>query len=168
MFVEPLIPASRRYARMLIKDRSTADDLVQDSLEGIFTRWHLRRPHDPLRPWLFSILHNLAMSHFRRSARQGLQVAIEDVDEAVLALPAAQESLLSHSDVLAAIDHLPEEYRSVFLLIVVEELSYAEAASVLALPTGTIMSRLHRARTRLQTMLTCGSVSPSAKTLRGV
>ena len=58
--VEPLIPALRRYARALVRNRATADDLVQDCLERAVSRWHQRRTDGNPRPWLFSILHNLA------------------------------------------------------------------------------------------------------------
>lgn len=164
--VEPLIPALRRYARMLSKDRSAADDLVQDCLERLFTRWHLRRPDEELKAWVFTILHNLAMNHFRRAARHARHMPLDDVDEAALSLPAPQESTVTHAQVLAAIDHLPDDYRSVFLLIAVEELSYAEAASVLDVPIGTIMSRLYRARMRLQTQLTDNATPPALRIVR--
>jgi RNA polymerase sigma factor (sigma-70 family) len=164
--VEPLIPALRRYARMLSKDYAAADDLVQDCLERLFTRWHLRRPDEELKAWIFTILHNLAMNHFRRAARRGPQIAIDDVDEAALSLPARQEDAVTHAQALAAIDRLPDEYRSAFLLIAVEELSYAEAASVLDVPIGTIMSRLHRARTRLQSQLTENASPPALRIVR--
>lgn len=166
--VEPLIPALRRYARMLSKDKSAADDLVQDCLERTFTRWHLLRSNGNIKAWIFSILHNLAMSQFRRVARRGQHMAIEDIDESVFALPPAQEDALNHHQVLAAIDRLPEEYRSVFLLIAVEELSYAEAASVLDIPLGTVMSRLYRARMRLQSDLSHSSIPPVTQNLRVV
>lgn len=164
--VEPLIPALRRYARMLIKDYAAADDLVQDCLERLFTRWHLRRPDEDVKAWVFTILHNLAMNTFRRSARRGPQIAIDDVDEAALSLPARQEDAVTHAQVLAAIDRLPDEYRGVFLLIAVEELSYAEAASVLDIPVGTVMSRLHRARMRLQSLLTDTASPPALRIVR--
>lgn len=164
--VEPLIPALRRYAHMLSKDHSAADDLVQDCLERLFTRWHLRRPGEDLKAWIFTILHNLAMNHFRRAARHGRQVAIDEVDEAQLSFPARQEDAVMHAQVLAAIDCLPEDYRSVFLLIAVEELSYAEAASVLSIPIGTVMSRLHRARLRLQSLLTDNASPPALRIVR--
>lgn len=166
--VEPLIPALRRYARMLSKDKSAADDLVQDCLERTFTRWHLLRSHGNLKAWIFSILHNLAMTQFRCVARRGQHMAIEEIEESVFALPPTQEDTLNHNQVLAAIDRLPEEYRSVFLLIAVEELSYAEAASVLDVPIGTIMSRLYRARMRLQRALSHSSIPPVTQNLRVV
>jgi RNA polymerase sigma factor (sigma-70 family) len=166
--VEPQIPVLRRYARMLVKDWSVADDLVQDCLERTFAHWHLRRPDRQVKPWMLSILHNLAMNHFSRSKWLSLHTAIDDVDESALARPASQESTVGYNQVLAAIDSLPEELRSLFLLIAVEELSYAEAASVLDIPVGTVMSRLHRARARLQGMLGGGPVLPAAQSLRGV
>ena len=68
--IEPVIPALRRYARALVRNRAAADDLVQDCLERAVSHWGQRREGDP-RPWLFTILHNLALSQFRRSARRG-------------------------------------------------------------------------------------------------
>ena len=60
--IEPLIPALRRYARTLVRDRFAADDLVQDCLERAVSRWHQRRRDGDPRTWVFSILHNLAVS----------------------------------------------------------------------------------------------------------
>lgn len=164
--IEPLIPALRRYARMLSKDPFAADDLVQDCLERLFTRWHLRRPDEELKGWVFTILHNLAMNHFRRAARHGRSMPIDEVDEAALSRPAPQEDTVMHAQVLAAIDRLPDDHRSVFLLIAVEELSYAEAASVLDVPIGTVMSRLYRARMRLQRLLTDNATPPALRIVR--
>jgi RNA polymerase sigma factor (sigma-70 family) len=166
--VEPLIPALRRYATMLSKDRSTADDMVQDCLERTFTHWRLRDPNGPLKAWVFSILHNLAMDHLRRTRRRGPHLAIDDIDEAALAVPASQENAVNHDQVLSAIDRLPEDYRNVFLLIAIEEMSYAEAASILHIPVGTIMSRLYRARMRLQGMLTDRPAPSATQALRVV
>lgn len=70
--IEPLIPALRRYARALLRDRAAADDLVQDCLERAVSRWHQRRADGDTRSWIFTILHNLAMTgeaqpaHLRR------------------------------------------------------------------------------------------------------
>ena len=64
--IEPVIPALRRYARALVRNRAAADDLVQDCLERAISHWNQRREGDP-RPWLFTILHNLAVNQFRRS-----------------------------------------------------------------------------------------------------
>ena len=150
--VEPLIPALRRYARGLLKDRETADDIVQDCLERIVMNWSRRR--DPnARPWAFAILHNLAINRIRQESRRSGTVTIEDMPEATAAVAASQEQTLFGQDVLAAIERLPPDYRSILLLISVEDLSYAEAAMVLDVPIGTVMSRLSRAREQLKLIL---------------
>src|SRR5689334_8147030 len=78
--VEPLIPALRRYARALVRDRAAADDLVQDCLERAVSRWHQRRDGS-VRAWLFTILHNLAVSQFRQAATRGRHMPIDDAGE---------------------------------------------------------------------------------------
>jgi RNA polymerase sigma-70 factor, ECF subfamily len=147
--IEPQIPALRRYARALVGNTTGADDLVQDCLEKAVSRWHQRRDGDP-RPWLFAILHNLAVSQFRQQAARGQHIAIDAASEHDFREDAVQESQLIYRDVLEKLSNLPEELRSVLLLVAVEDLSYAEAASVLDIPIGTVMSRLSRARARLQ------------------
>jgi RNA polymerase sigma-70 factor (ECF subfamily) len=149
LVVEPLIPALRRYARALLHDRAAADDLVQDCLERIISRWQQRRADGDARSWVFTILHNLAVNRLRQKARRGPDVALEDANMAALACPPAQEDRLRHDELLRGLAKLPEEQRHVLLLISVEDLSYAEAARVLAVPIGTVMSRLARARERL-------------------
>ncbi|TWB63288.1 sigma-70 family RNA polymerase sigma factor [Nitrospirillum viridazoti] len=150
LLIEPLIPPLRRYARALVKDHATADDLVQDCLERAITRWHQRRQDGDARTWLFTILHNLAVSHMRQNRRRGSHVTLDDgVDEAMIARPATQEDALHHADVMQALQTLPEDQRSVLLLVSVEDLTYAEAARVLDIPIGTVMSRLARAREKL-------------------
>jgi RNA polymerase sigma-70 factor, ECF subfamily len=147
--VEPLIPALRRYARALVRNRANADDLVQDCLERAVSRWHQRRDGD-LRAWLFSILHNLTVDQFRKTAARGKHVAIDETSEGDFGEAAKQEHRLMYQDVLNKLARLPEEQRAVLLLIAVEDLSYADAAKTLDVPVGTVMSRLSRARERLQ------------------
>jgi RNA polymerase sigma factor (sigma-70 family) len=147
--IEPVIPALRRYARGLVRNRATADDLVQDCLERAVSYWDRRRESDP-RPWLFTILHNLAINQFRRSASRGTHIAIEEANEDDFGQDAVQEQKLIYQDVLDKLARLPEEQRAVLLLVAVEDLSYADAARVLGIPIGTVMSRLSRARERLQ------------------
>lgn len=147
--IEPLIPALRRYAHALLRNPTDADDLVQDCLERAVTRWHQRQADGDARTWLFAILHNLAVTQMRQRARRGAHMPIEDTAEASLAVAPTQESGLRHRDLMTALDALPEEQRSVLLLVTVEGLSYAETADILAIPTGTVMSRLSRARDRM-------------------
>jgi RNA polymerase sigma factor (sigma-70 family) len=161
LLVEPLIPALRRYARALTRDRATADDLVQDCLERAIARWRQRRADGDVRSWLFAILHNLAMSHLRQRAQRGWHGALEDADEPATARPATQEDALQYRDLLRGIEALPEAQRSVLLLVSVEDLSYAEAARVLDVPVGTVMSRLSRARERLLGMMDTGVPAPA-------
>jgi RNA polymerase sigma factor (sigma-70 family) len=146
--VEPLIPALRRYARALVRNRANADDLVQDCLERAVSRWYQRRDGD-VRAWLFTILHNLAVDQFRQSAARGRHVPIDEIDEN-FGEAAAQEQKLMYQDVLNKLARLPDDQRAVLLLVAVEDLSYADAAKVLNIPVGTVMSRLSRARERLR------------------
>lgn len=152
--LEPLIPALRRYAYSLVRDSAAADDLVQDTLERALSRWFLRRTDGDLRAWLFTILRNLYISTYRRRKRQGAEIALDDA--APIGIAPRQEAGLEVQDVLAALDRLPEEQKSLLLLVGVEDLSYSDAASVLGLPMGTVMSRLSRARQRLRTILETG------------
>jgi RNA polymerase sigma factor (sigma-70 family) len=167
--VEPLIPALRRYARALMRNPTAADDLVQDCLERAVSRWHQRREGNT-RSWLFTILHNLAVNQFRQSAARGRHVTIDDTNENDFGQDAVQEQKLIYQDVLNKLAKLPEDQRAVLLLIAVEDLSYAEAAKVLDIPIGTVMSRLSRARERLQQEIEgkAGDASRNVLKLRSV
>jgi RNA polymerase sigma factor (sigma-70 family) len=147
--VEPLIPALRRYARALLRNPTAADDLVQDCLERAVGGWQQRREGNT-RSWLFTILHNLAVNQFRQSASRGRHVTIDETNEDDFGQEAVQEQTLMYRDVLDKLAKLPDDQRAVLLLVAVEDLSYAEAAKVLNIPIGTVMSRLSRARERLQ------------------
>jgi RNA polymerase sigma factor (sigma-70 family) len=161
--IEPMIPSLRRYARALVSNRATADDLVQDCLERAVSRWHQRRSEGDARPWMFTILHNLVVNHFRQAAARGAHLSIDDADENVLGLEAVQEQKLLYADVLKKLARLPDEQRSVILLVAVEDMSYADAAKVLGVPVGTVMSRLSRARERLQQEVDGGTNVASRK-----
>lgn len=151
--IEPLIPALRRYARSFLREPAAADDLVQDTLERCISGWSQRRADGNVRSWMFTIVHNLALNRLRQTGRRGRHVALDDADDAAMARPSTQEDGLRQSDIMAAVDRLPEDHRSVLMLISVEDLSYAEAAHVLDVPIGTVMSRLARARARLHRMM---------------
>jgi len=151
--IEPVIPALRRYARTFVRDAGAADDLVQDTLERAISRWHQRRSDGDARTWLFTILHNLAVNHLRRTARRGREVPLDDAGDSDVAVPSTQEDALRREDILGAVGQLPDDQRSVLLLVSLEDVSYAEAARVLDIPIGTVMSRLARARARLLKLL---------------
>lgn len=157
--LERHIPALRRYAWALLRDREAADDLVQDALERAVARWALRRRDGDLRAWLFAILHNLFIDALRRRRRRGLQVALDEAAE--LPAPAGDPDAASGvRDVLGALDALPGEQRAVILLVGVEELSYEAAARVLGVPVGTVMSRLSRGREKLRRALEPAASAP--------
>ena len=163
--IEPLIPALRRYARALLHNPTDADDLVQDCLERAISRWHQRRTDGDVRTWLYAILHNLAVSQMRQRARRGSYMPVDDAPEATLAVAPSQDDGLLQRDLTAALDALPEEQRSVLLLVSVEGLSYAETAQVLAIPIGTVMSRLARARDRMIHLMDGENVAPVKRPL---
>lgn len=163
--VEPLIPSLRRYARSLLRDAQLADDLVQDCLERVISHWYTRRNDGDTRSWVFTIMHNLAMNQLRQGVTRGPHIPLEDVDESSMVARATQEDALKYRDLLRALDCLPEDQRSVLLLVTVEDFSYEEAAAALQVPIGTIMSRLSRARARLLRLMEAGvpAVSTAAK-----
>jgi RNA polymerase sigma factor (sigma-70 family) len=151
--IEPVIPGLRRYARTFVRNAAAADDLVQDTLERAISRWHQRRSDGDARTWLFTILHNLAVNHLRRGARRGREVPLDDAGESDVAVPSTQEDALRRDDILGAVGQLPDDQRGVLLLVSLEDVSYAEAARILDIPIGTVMSRLARARARLLKLL---------------
>jgi RNA polymerase sigma-70 factor (ECF subfamily) len=155
--LEPLIPALRRYAYALMRDHAAADDLVQDTLERALSRWSSRRPGGELRAWLFAILRNRHIDAYRQARRRGTEVEIDEVDHRETAT--RQVVAIEARDVLAALEQLPEEQKSLLLLIGVEDFSYEEAARILGVPIGTVMSRLSRARQKLRSIVEHGPVA---------
>ena len=155
--IEPLIPALRRYAYALVREHAAADDLVQDALERALLHWPSRRSDGDLRAWLFTILRNLHVSTRRQAQRRGTAVTMDEADLPDTA--AGQESAIEAHDVLAALDQLPEEQKSLLLLVGVEDFSYEEAARILGLPIGTVMSRLSRGRQKLRSIVESGRVT---------
>jgi RNA polymerase sigma factor (sigma-70 family) len=148
--IEAQIPGLRRFARVLLRgDREAADDLVQDTVERALSRWHLRRAEGNLRGWLYAILYRRFLTDQHRLQRRGLHDPLTENDE-LPAIDGGQDSALEHRDLLRAFSALPEEQRSVLLLVVIDDLSYDAAAQVLGIPIGTVMSRLSRARERLR------------------
>lgn len=146
--IQEHLPALYRYAHGLTCDGTAAEDLVQDCIERALAHRDRWRPTGSFRSWLFTILHNIYRNQRRSAGRRPPQVRVE---EAVLpGRSPSQTTEVELNEVLACLAQLPEKDREVILLVGVENLSYAEAARVLDVPVGTIMSRLTRARERLR------------------
>ena len=159
-----LIPRLRRYARALTADRARADDLVQDTLERAWNKFHLWRPGSDLRAWLFTVMHNVHVNQVRSRA-SGATVSL---DEETIDPPVrpTQTDMLEVRDIDAALRRLPLEQREVLLLVALERMSYDEAARTLAIPIGTVMSRLARGRERLRGFLSGESPASSLKIVK--
>jgi RNA polymerase sigma-70 factor, ECF subfamily len=152
--IEAHIPGLRRFARQLLRgDAERTDDLVQDVLERALSRWHLRRPEGDMRGWLYTILYHRFLTDRHRERRRNAHLASTDFEVGGPEVEGEQEAALVHRDLLRAFAKLPEEQRSVLFLVTVEDLSYGEAARVLGVPIGTVMSRLSRGRERLRRYL---------------
>lgn len=137
------IPALRRYARLLAGDAAGADDLVQDTLERACVKWSLWKPGTALRAWLMTLMHNLYMNRVRSQGRD------DDHDILDESCGPSHEPLALAPDLMdleRALARLSPTLRTVLLLVSAEEYTYAEAAEILQIPIGTVMSRLHRAR----------------------
>ena len=150
--LEGEIPRLRRYARALTRDAARADDLVQSCLVRAIAKEHLWQPGTDLRAWLFTILHNQNVNDVRRSVREGVTVAVEDVAPVLTMAPNAGPSLQLR-DLERAIGLLPEEQRQVILLVGLEGMRYEEVAAVLDIPIGTVRSRLSRGREMLRKLM---------------
>jgi RNA polymerase sigma-70 factor, ECF subfamily len=154
-----LLPRLRRFARSLTGHRQDADDLVQTAVERALLRagqW--REELGSLEAWLFGIVRNAWMDELRARQRRLRIFAPEREAEQVGQSPL--EGRLELMAVQAAMDRLPEEQRMAVALVLVEGLSYREAAWVMEVPVGTLTSRLARGREALQRMLGEGASEP--------
>ncbi len=147
------VPHLRRFARGLCGDASLADDLVQDCLERSLKKQHLYDIHRPLRAWLYAILRNIHVSQWRRASQFGVMTDVSDLGEQQPSVAPLQEQNLSIMLITQALDKLPHQQREVLVMISLEEMSYKEAAEIIGVPIGTIMSRLSRARATLHQLL---------------
>jgi RNA polymerase sigma-70 factor (ECF subfamily) len=139
----------RRYARSLTAGGEDAEDLVHDALVRAYERRHTFRSGGNLRAWLLSILHNVFIDRMRsrKSEATREELAGRLVDSAV---DASQEHVVRLAQIRKAFLDLPQEQRSALDLVAIEGLSYQEAANVLGIPIGTLMSRIGRARAALR------------------
>jgi RNA polymerase sigma-70 factor (ECF subfamily) len=145
-----LLPRLRRFALTLTRNPDDGDDLVQLSVERALSRLHRWNEGTRLDSWMFKIMQNLWIDELRSRRSRG---QIEpDFDLDLLAGSDGREAMdarLTLQDTLAAVMALPEDQRAVMLLVVVEGFSYRDAAEVLQVPIGTVMSRISRARLTL-------------------
>jgi len=142
-----------RLAVWLVRDRAEAEDLVQETLSQALTSFHRFKPGTNCRAWLTTILQHVRSNRWRAKSRQPV---VDDPDERFAKtlpfVPPVPEEL-TDEDLLTALRRLPEQYQEVILLCDVQELTYKEIAAALAIPIGTVMSRLHRGRDLLRTEL---------------
>lgn len=149
--IEALLPRLKRYARVLTHDPVAADDLVQECVTRALGKIHLWEQGTDLRAWLFTILHHQHVSLTRRDARRHASVESQKPHFSLASAP-NQTARLELRDLERAIAKLPEEQRSVILLVGMSGMGYDEAASMANLPVGTVRSRVARGREALRTM----------------
>lgn len=147
------IPRLRRYARALLRDHDAADDLVQDCLERALVRLDNWRTEESPRKWLFTIMHHLFIDNMRKSSRRGEAAMLPiDADEA-LATPAMQTESVASREIINALQAISPDRRAALVMVAIEGFSYAEAAMMLGIPAGTLMSRISRGREELRVLL---------------
>jgi RNA polymerase sigma-70 factor (ECF subfamily) len=145
-----LLPRLRRFARVLAREPADADDLVQATVERALIHQDQWRPGTRLDSWMFRIMKNAWIDESRARSRRTRVFAPEEQGEGVgLDGAAAMETRLAASDVERAMEKLPDEQRLAVALVLVDGLSYKEAAEVLEVPQGTLTSRLARGRVAL-------------------
>jgi len=148
------IPRLRRYARVLTGDINRADDLVQDTLARAWEKRRLWAAGSDLRAWLFTIMHNVFVNQRALARRDQQQLSLDDGGEgdAAWQIPvrAGQYTRVEFTELVQHVGRLPADQREVLLLAAVEEMKYEEIAVALAIPIGTVMSRLSRARAKLR------------------
>jgi RNA polymerase sigma-70 factor (ECF subfamily) len=151
--IVPLLPRLQRFARSLARVPADAEDLFQAAVEKALRHEDQWQPGTKLESWLFRITQNLWFDELRAHRRRS--VPLESVPE-----PMADEGRDTASEgvdvdrIQAAFHALPDTYRTVFSLVVIDGQSYKEAAATLGVPVGTIMSRLARARAQLAALVT--------------
>jgi RNA polymerase sigma-70 factor, ECF subfamily len=144
-----LIPRLNRYARVLTRDITAAEDLVQECIARALEKIHLWQPGTDLRAWLFTILYRQHITNLRRDARQHDYLKSQEADLNVAISP-NQTAHLEVRELERALAALPAEQRSVLLLVGLNGMGYAEAAAVVNTPLGTVRSRVARGRESLR------------------
>ncbi len=155
-FEEEVLPHADRLFRVAMwfeRNRTDAEDVVQDTMMQALKSFHRYQPGTNCRAWLITILQRVVSG--RRRAK-GRSILVDDPDDrlanTVPFVPPVPH-VLTDEVVLATLGQLPVAFQEVIVLCDIEELSYKEAADALTIPIGTVMSRLHRARAQLRTAL---------------
>jgi RNA polymerase sigma-70 factor (ECF subfamily) len=150
-----------RVARRLVGTREEAEDLVQETYARAFRSWRSYTPGTNMRAWLLRILTNLNVDRGRRVQRAPQTQPLEETDYYLankVASTAGEEALdqdavverLSQDSIVNALSELPPQFRDVVVLVDIGDFTYADAAQILDIPIGTVMSRLHRGRRLLK------------------
>ena len=153
-----------RVARHLVGSREEAEDLMQEAYARAFRSWQSFRPGTNLRAWLLRILTNLNIDRGRKLQRtpdtqpleEGDYFLYNKLEESVGDESPDEERVverLSQDSVVSALSAVPHDFRDVVVLVDIGDFSYADAAQILDIPIGTVMSRLHRGRRLLKTRL---------------
>ncbi|HET8557924.1 MAG TPA: sigma-70 family RNA polymerase sigma factor [Gaiellaceae bacterium] len=146
-----------RVARHLVGSREEADDLVQEAYARAFRSWRSYQPGTNMRAWLLRILTNINIDRGRRQQRAPHMQPLEANDYYLYDRLAAEDGdgvsdeqrvveRLSQDDIVTALSAVPHDFRDVLVLVDLGDFSYADAAQILDIPVGTVMSRLHRGR----------------------
>jgi len=143
------LESMRKYARALTRDADEAEDLVHDALLRAYERRRRFRAGQNLRAWLLAVLHNAFIDIVRKRRAEARRLA-RVAEIAPREAPPNQDHAVRLAQIRAAFMELPDSQRAVLHLIVLEGLSYQEAAATLGIPLGTLMSRLGRARAALR------------------
>jgi len=149
-----IIPRLRRYALVLTANPARGDDLVQDTLTRAWDKRSYWRAGSDLRAWLFTIMHNVFVNQLPTARRDAANVSLDAEDDNSVALQVCSDDdptkRIELREVMEQLRRLPAEQREVIMLVAVEGMRYEEVAATLAIPVGTVMSRLSRARDKLK------------------
>lgn len=148
--LQQLLPRLWRFALTLTHSRSAAEDLLQAACERALSRSQQWRPGSHFDRWAFSIMHSIWKNELRaRHIRSEQQFSEADFDAELWSSDADPANKIQFRAVIQAVEQLPEKLRETLLLVYVEGYSYKEAAAILDIPIGTVMSRLASARLKL-------------------
>ena len=161
-----------RVARRLVSTREEAEDLVQETYARAFRSWRSYTPGTNLRAWLFRILTNLNIDRGRREQRTPASQPLEEGDYFLYNRLEADSGSddesriverLSQDEIVQALAEVPHDFRDVIVLVDIGDFTYQDAAQILDIPIGTVMSRLHRGRRILKQELAEASVGESGR-----